>query len=361
LLANKTKQGAIEDWKDIIMINKKPNGLLDPFKKQLDQQFKMAKSSQIDPIDMYKSIGRGAGNSFRFLKKHPKFALSGLALVVLLVIGALVNSSMSNANRARADEERRLAVIAMQKDECVKKSQSSDLKYATTSFSGRDEIMDLKIGGYFLDEEKPEIFIDGQKIEVEQDKVKLEKNLECEELGVNFYNISVDLQSDDCKEKLATFKTSTLEKEKNVDNDGSCKTKAQIEADKQARAEEEARQQKEVAEREAREAERNRAEAERKATEEANKRAEEERLQIQDLLFEAEITCQQYAEVYFRVSDINIKYNQSSIKRKEPNGTLLIKANISDSRGAWKPDVPLGVMECITDSSGMSVVSFISY
>lgn len=343
------------------MINKKPNGLLDPFKKQIDQQFKMAKSSQIDPMDMYRSIGRGAKNSFKFLKKHPKFTLGGVVLVVLLALGGLVNSSMSKADRARADEERRLAVIAMQKDECVKKSQSNNLRYATTSFSGRDEIMDLKVGGNFISDEKPEIFIDGQKIEVEKDKIKLEKNRDCEKLGVDFYGISVDLQSDDCKEKMATFKTSNTEKEKDVINDGSCKTKVQIEAEKQARAKEEARKQKEIAEREASETERNRVEAERKATEEANKRAEEERLQTQDLLLEAEVSCKQYAEVYFRVSDINIKYNQSSIKRKEPNGTLLIKANISDSRGAWKPDVPLGVMECITDSSGMSVLSFISY
>ena len=80
-----------------------------------------------------------------------------------------------------------------------------------------------------------------------------------------------------------------------------------------------------------------------------------------DSIFEAEITCQQYAERYFNVEDINISYDQSSIKRKNPDGSILIKVNIADSRGAFSQQKPLGIMECTTGSDGMRVSSFNAY
>lgn len=81
----------------------------------------------------------------------------------------------------------------------------------------------------------------------------------------------------------------------------------------------------------------------------------------EDALFEADITCQEYAESYFGVKDVNVHYDQSSIRRKNADGTLLIKANIADSQGAFKPEKPLGTMECTTDSTGMQVINFIAY
>lgn len=80
-----------------------------------------------------------------------------------------------------------------------------------------------------------------------------------------------------------------------------------------------------------------------------------------DSIFEAEITCQQYAESYFNVENINISYDQSSIKRKNPDGSILIKVNIADSRGAFSQQKPLGIMECTTGSDGMHVSSFNTY
>lgn len=80
-----------------------------------------------------------------------------------------------------------------------------------------------------------------------------------------------------------------------------------------------------------------------------------------DSIFEAEITCQEYAEQYFGVKDINISYDQSSIKRKNPDGSILIKVNIADSQGLFRPAKPLGVMECTTSGDGMRVQQFVSY
>lgn len=80
-----------------------------------------------------------------------------------------------------------------------------------------------------------------------------------------------------------------------------------------------------------------------------------------DSIFEAEITCQQYAQRYFNVEDINISYDQSSIKRKNPDGSILIKVSIADSRGAFSQQKPLGIMECTTGSNGLQVSSFNTY
>lgn len=80
-----------------------------------------------------------------------------------------------------------------------------------------------------------------------------------------------------------------------------------------------------------------------------------------DAIFEAEITCQQYAESYFGVKDINIHYDQSSIKRKNLDGSILIKVSISDSRGLLRADEPLGTMECKTNMNGSKVVNFVTY
>lgn len=82
---------------------------------------------------------------------------------------------------------------------------------------------------------------------------------------------------------------------------------------------------------------------------------------VDDPVFEAEITCQQHAEKQLLVKDVNLGYDQSSIKRKNPDGTILIKANIADSQGFWRQSKPLGIMECTTDPTGMSVISFINY
>ncbi len=81
----------------------------------------------------------------------------------------------------------------------------------------------------------------------------------------------------------------------------------------------------------------------------------------EDVLFEAEVTCQEYAESYFGVKDVNMHYDQASIRRKQPDGTLLIKAKIADSQGAFRPEKPLGTMECTTDGTGMQVIDFITY
>ena len=78
-------------------------------------------------------------------------------------------------------------------------------------------------------------------------------------------------------------------------------------------------------------------------------------------IFEAEITCQEYAEKQLGVNDINVHYDQSSIKKKNADGTIIIKVNIADSQGFFKPEKPLGIMECTTDSTGMKVNNFIHY
>lgn len=82
---------------------------------------------------------------------------------------------------------------------------------------------------------------------------------------------------------------------------------------------------------------------------------------VDDTLFEAEITCQQYAEKELLVKDINIHYDQSSIKKKQADGTIIIKVNIADSQGWLHPEKPLGIMECTTDATGMKVNKFINY
>lgn len=64
---------------------------------------------------------------------------------------------------------------------------------------------------------------------------------------------------------------------------------------------------------------------------------------VDDPVFEAEVTCKQHAEKQLLVEDINMGYNQSSIKRKNPDGTILIKANIADSQGLWRQQKPLGL------------------
>jgi hypothetical protein len=80
-----------------------------------------------------------------------------------------------------------------------------------------------------------------------------------------------------------------------------------------------------------------------------------------DSIFEAEITCQEYAEIYFRVKDVNIIDSQASIKRKNPDGSILIKSVIADSQGLLRPAKPLGVMECTTSGDGMRVQQFVNY
>lgn len=80
-----------------------------------------------------------------------------------------------------------------------------------------------------------------------------------------------------------------------------------------------------------------------------------------DPVFEAGITCQEYAERYFGVKDINVHYNSSSIKRKNADGTIIVKADIADSKGFLQPEQPLGIMECTTNSTGMTVLSFDAY
>jgi len=82
---------------------------------------------------------------------------------------------------------------------------------------------------------------------------------------------------------------------------------------------------------------------------------------VADAILEAEVTCQQYAEAYFKVKDINISYDQSSIRRQNPDGTILIKANIADANGWLGAQKPLGVMECTTVGNGLEVLSFRVY
>jgi len=343
------------------MKRKRTDGVFSPIKKELDKQFNLVKKSQVDPIDMYKSIWKGVTTGFRFLKGRPRLLVGIAVFVTVLLVGGIVSSSVSNSNRARLNEERRLADIESRKDECNKKGRSSSLRYATKSYSGRNEEMDLKAGGYFLTDSKPNVFIDGQDVELESNKINVQRDKGCEELGIVLYEASFSVKSDDCKEESAKLVVDNVEKELNVKNDGSCRTKTEIEAEKLARAQEEARKLQEKNEQEKRKKELENAENAKKKVEAERKSAEAEKKRIDDLLFEAEITCQQYAEVWFRVSDINISYNHSSIRRQQPDGNLLIKANVADSKGTWKPDVPLGVMECTTSPDGLRVVDFINY
>lgn len=85
------------------------------------------------------------------------------------------------------------------------------------------------------------------------------------------------------------------------------------------------------------------------------------RAAIENVLSEAEVTCQQYAEKLLLVKDINIHYDQSSIRRQQPDGNLLIKVNIADSQGFWRQEKPLGIMECTTNPTGMLVLNFERY
>ena len=80
-----------------------------------------------------------------------------------------------------------------------------------------------------------------------------------------------------------------------------------------------------------------------------------------DPILEAEITCQEYAQKQLEVEDINISYDQSSIKKKQADGTIIIKVNIADSQGLIHQEKPLGIMECTTDATGMKVNNFINY
>jgi hypothetical protein len=80
-----------------------------------------------------------------------------------------------------------------------------------------------------------------------------------------------------------------------------------------------------------------------------------------NLILEAEATCKEYAQSYFGVQDINMSYDQSSIRRINPDGSILIKAKIADSQGAFHRQKPLGTMECTTEKTGMRVINFITY
>ena len=82
---------------------------------------------------------------------------------------------------------------------------------------------------------------------------------------------------------------------------------------------------------------------------------------VPDPIFEAEITCQEYAQKQLKVEDINISYDQSSIKKTQTDGTIIIKVTIADSRGLFHEEKPLGIMECTTDATGMKVNNFINY
>lgn len=79
------------------------------------------------------------------------------------------------------------------------------------------------------------------------------------------------------------------------------------------------------------------------------------------IVIEAQAACAQYAEIMLGVKDINISYNQSSIKRQNADGTVLLKANIAEDRGFLRSDQPLGIMECTTSADGMRVLHFTSY
>lgn len=85
------------------------------------------------------------------------------------------------------------------------------------------------------------------------------------------------------------------------------------------------------------------------------------RAAVQSVLFEADVSCKAYAEKQLLVKDINVHLDQSSIRRQQADGTILIKANIADSQGFWKPEIPLGIMECTTDPTGILVLNFEHY
>lgn len=85
------------------------------------------------------------------------------------------------------------------------------------------------------------------------------------------------------------------------------------------------------------------------------------RQKTESILSEAEVSCKQYAQKVFLVKDINIGYNQSSLRKQNPDGTLLIKANIADSQGFFRQQKPLGIMECTTDPTGYTVLDFVHY
>jgi hypothetical protein len=70
------------------------------------------------------------------------------------------------------------------------------------------------------------------------------------------------------------------------------------------------------------------------------------------------MTCARYAERLYKVKDVNVHFNYSSIKRRQDDGSLLIKANIADSQGISRPEKPIGIMECVTDPTGMTVRDF---
>lgn len=80
-----------------------------------------------------------------------------------------------------------------------------------------------------------------------------------------------------------------------------------------------------------------------------------------DALIEAQAACAQYAELTLNVKDVNISYTQSSIRKRNDDGTVLIKANIAEDKGWFKSDIPLGIMECTTDSTGTKVINFLHY
>lgn len=84
--------------------------------------------------------------------------------------------------------------------------------------------------------------------------------------------------------------------------------------------------------------------------------------EIDNALSNAKVTCEQYAESSFQVKDVNAHYlDPATITRRNDDGTFLIKVKIADSRGLFRAEEPLGIMECTTDPTGLRATSFITY
>jgi hypothetical protein len=302
----------------------------------------------------------------KLTKQHKKLSL--VALVAFLIVGTFVGVAAKNASDKRTDaarnkyfgEQRHLELVRG----CKNRIGKNTIDQVYGSWDYERNRYSLKIEASVATNKIPEVYVDDKKVEFDPDlvseDVKFTSGYDCEyvkDVG-SYYSLTVTMPAT-CNEKKAKLKTDDYEVAARVDNNGhECKSKEQQEAEKKEKAEREAREKAEAAQREADEAKKR---AEEESRKQELQRVENEKANAvadEDALLDAEMTCARYAERLYKVKDVNVHFNYSSIKRRQDDGSLLIKANIADSQGISRPEKPIGIMECVTDPTGMTVRDF---
>lgn len=85
---------------------------------------------------------------------------------------------------------------------------------------------------------------------------------------------------------------------------------------------------------------------------------------LQNVIDDAKYTCKSYAAKLYGYKKVDIKQISSGggyMEKRLDDGNVLIKSQIAGDNGIMHAQQPLGTMECVTTSNGMSIVSFDLY